>query len=171
MPDPLARAPLVARCVIPTAAGPMTALATERGLSALLFKGDRHHPDHHEAVPDTPGHPHLQAARQWLARYWEGGNPSWTGLHLDWQGTAFQAAVWRALLDIPLGQTCSYGDLAARLQPPSAPRATGGAIGRNPLAVLVPCHRVVGADGALTGYASGLAIKQLLLRHEGVLPR
>jgi methylated-DNA-[protein]-cysteine S-methyltransferase len=148
------------RVGVAAAASPSTATAAAAAAGIGVVRVRVHSP-----------HPHLRAARQWLDSYWSGGNPSSTALQLDWQGTAFQATVWRALLGIPLGQTCSYGDLAARLQPPSAPRATGGAIGRNPLAVLVPCHRVVGADGSLTGYASGLAIKQLLLRHEGVLPR
>jgi methylated-DNA-[protein]-cysteine S-methyltransferase len=88
---------------------------------------------------------------------------------LDLHGTAFQRAVWQALLDIPFGQTRSYADIARAVGVPAAPRAAGGAIGRNPVAVLVPCHRVVGRQGALTGYASGLPLKVQLLRHEGVL--
>jgi methylated-DNA-[protein]-cysteine S-methyltransferase len=87
-------------------------------------------------------------------------------------GTAFQQQVWQALLDIPFGETRSYGQIAAQLGKSSASRAVGMACGRNPIAVLIPCHRVVGSTGALTGYAGGIAFKQALLRHEGVvLPR
>lgn len=83
-------------------------------------------------------------------------------------GTPFQHAVWQALCDIPYGQTRSYGELAAALGKPSASRAVGAANGRNPLSVIVPCHRVIGKDGRLTGYAGGLGIKQALLQLEGI---
>ena len=82
-------------------------------------------------------------------------------------GTAFQQQVWRALCEIPLGETTSYGQLAAALGRPSAARAVGGAVGKNPLSVVIPCHRVMGAAGALTGYAGGVARKQQLLKLEG----
>lgn len=81
-------------------------------------------------------------------------------------GTAFQQAVWRALLDIPYGQTTHYGEIARRIGRPEAVRAVGGAVGRNPLSILVPCHRVIGAGGALTGYSGGLDRKIALLRLE-----
>ena len=81
-------------------------------------------------------------------------------------GTPFQRAVWGALLTIPFGHTCSYGQLAQQLGQPTAGRAVGAANGRNPIAVIVPCHRVIGANGTLTGYAGGLAIKEWLLTHE-----
>lgn len=83
-------------------------------------------------------------------------------------GTAFQTRVWQQLADIPFGSTCSYGELANRLTPPSSARAVGGAVGRNPLLILLPCHRVMGADGSLTGFSSGLQRKTWLLAHEGV---
>ena len=81
-------------------------------------------------------------------------------------GAAFQRDVWRALCGIPFGATCGYGELAARLGRPSAARAVGAANGKNPIAIVVPCHRVIGKDGTLTGYAGGMAIKQWLLDHE-----
>lgn len=84
-------------------------------------------------------------------------------------GTPFQLVVWQALCDIPYGQTRSYGELAAALGKPSASRAVGAANGRNPLSIIVPCHRVIGKDGSLTGYAGGLGIKQALLQREGSL--
>lgn len=100
------------------------------------------------------------------------GNPALSLPPLRPLGTAFQQQVWLALLDIPFGETRSYGQIAACLGKPAASRAVGMACGRNPIAVLVPCHRVVGSTGALTGYAGGIDFKQALLRHEGVvLPR
>ena len=87
-------------------------------------------------------------------------------LPLAARGTAFQCAVWQALLDIPAGRTASYGEVARAAGFPGSARATGAAIGRNPIAIVVPCHRVIGADGSLTGYASGLDRKRWLLVHE-----
>jgi len=84
------------------------------------------------------------------------------------RGTAFEQAVWNALLDIPYGKTSTYGAIANQIGNPKAVRAVGGAIGRNPLSIVVPCHRVIGASGKLTGYAGGLDRKVFLLRHEGV---
>ncbi len=84
--------------------------------------------------------------------------------------SVLKQAVWQALLALPRGQTCTYGELSQRIGRPSAVRATGGAIGRNPLSVIVPCHRVIGQGGALTGYAAGLARKRALLQLEGALP-
>ena len=84
-------------------------------------------------------------------------------------GTLFQRAVWQVLLKIPQGRTWTYGEVAASVGHGAVPRATGTAIGRNPVAVLVPCHRVIGANGSLTGYAGGLPLKERLLQHEGVL--
>jgi methylated-DNA-[protein]-cysteine S-methyltransferase len=83
-------------------------------------------------------------------------------------GTAFQQAVWQALLTIPLGSTQSYGDLARRLDNPKAVRAVGAAVGRNPVSIILPCHRILGAGGQLTGYAGGLWRKQALLKLEGL---
>lgn len=88
-------------------------------------------------------------------------------LRLAPQGTAFQQAVWRALLEIPYGQTSSYGQLARCIARPKAVRAVGAANGANPIAVIIPCHRVIGSDGSLTGFGGGLARKELLLRLEG----
>lgn len=90
-------------------------------------------------------------------------------LHLS--GTAFQNSVWRYLADIPFGDTRSYGQIAAELGRPKASRAVGAANGNNPLPVILPCHRVLGADGSLTGFGGGIPVKEFLLRHEGVLPR
>jgi len=95
-----------------------------------------------------------------------------TLLQLDLRaGTAFQQAVWQALLRIPTGRTSSYGGIALQLSNPKAVRAVGAAVGRNPVSIIVPCHRVLGADGSLTGYAGGLLRKTHLLTLEGALPR
>ena len=140
------------------------ALRAEGGcLTGLYLPGQRHAPAIPPALPDTPGDPSLRAAARWLEAYFAGRRPEIT-VPLAPAGTPFQQAVWQALTEIPYGETVSYGALAARLS--SAPRAVGGAVGRNPISILIPCHRVVGADGRLTGYAGGLAAKEALLRLE-----
>ena len=90
-------------------------------------------------------------------------------MHLDMRGTDFQLAVWDEILRIPYGSTVSYADIAKRLHLPKAYQAVGSAVGHNPLPVVVPCHRVLGSDGSLTGYVGGINTKQWLLRHEGAL--
>ncbi len=97
---------------------------------------------------------------------WFAGERTGFDLPLRPRGTPFQRDVWEALREIPYGETRSYGQIAARLRAPSAVRAVGAANGRNPLAIIVPCHRVIGASGALTGYAGGLERKRWLLAHE-----
>lgn len=163
------RAPFVARARLDTPIAPMTALATADGLAALLFDTDRHHAGDWSDVPLDDGNADLAATRDWLARYWAGEDPAVDGIRLDLHGSLFQRAVWQMLLRIPQGSTWTYGTVAARVGQGAVPRATGTAIGRNPVAVMVPCHRVIGADGSLTGYAGGLDLKEQLLRHEGAL--
>ena len=107
----------------------------------------------------------LRQARRQLREYFDGGRRAFD-LPLAPAGTDFQRRVWRELGRIPYGETLSYGDLARRVGRPGASRAVGAANGRNPLAVVVPCHRVIGADGALTGYGGGLPVKQALLALE-----
>jgi len=115
----------------------------------------------------------VDATQRWLAAaaaelegYWEGRCPARFRVPLDLQGTAFQRDVWQALLRIEAGATRSYGDIARELGVPSASRAVGSAVGRNPVSIIVPCHRVVASSGALTGYAGGLDRKTSLLRIE-----
>jgi methylated-DNA-[protein]-cysteine S-methyltransferase len=126
-------------------------------------------PDHKGApIPDgapRPEHPVLAAARRQLGAYFAGERREFD-LPVEATGTAFQQAVWAALGQIPFGATSTYAALAAALGQPTAVRAVGAANGRNPLSILVPCHRVIGADGALTGYAGGVAAKRWLLDHE-----
>jgi len=90
-------------------------------------------------------------------------------IHLDLKGTPFQLAAWNAVLHIPYGTTVSYRDLAREMGTPKAYQAVGAAVGQNPVPLIVPCHRVLGSDGSLTGYAAGIGTKQWLLRHEGAL--
>jgi methylated-DNA-[protein]-cysteine S-methyltransferase len=146
--------------------GTMTVAATEQGLAGLWFEGQRHEPDH-SAWPEQADHPVLRQAMRQLDDYFA-GRPAVFDLPLDLaRGTSFQQAVWQALLAIPRGATTSYGGLCRELGQPSAMRAVGAAVGRNPISIVVPCHRVLGADGSLTGYAGGLERKRALLRLEG----
>ena len=112
------------------------------------------------------GDPVLDEAKRQLAQYFAGERKAFD-LPLTLHGTAFEMAVWQQLRDIPFGKIMSYGELAERLGKPSASRAVGGACARNPLLVVVPCHRVVAALGKLTGFAAGMAAKRTLLAHEG----
>jgi len=176
--------PLAAQAVLDSPIGPLTALATDRGIAGLWFDNQMHHPGALDA-PHDDSDAHVVAMRRWLDAYWAGHDPSWQEVPLDLHGSAFQRAVWRALLDIPFGRTRSYGEIAASIVAGAAPRANGAtaaranvataaravgsAVGRNPVSILVPCHRVIGADGSLTGYAGGLPRKEHLLQHEGVL--
>jgi methylated-DNA-[protein]-cysteine S-methyltransferase len=147
--------------------GPITLARSQRGLSGLWFEGQAHHPGPLAAPQDEGQDPVLAAASAALLLACEGRWSRQALPPLDPKGTAFQRAVWQALLEIPSGQLQSYGALALRLGRPSAARAVGAAVGRNPISVLIPCHRVVGARGALTGYAGGLQRKQALLNREG----
>jgi methylated-DNA-[protein]-cysteine S-methyltransferase len=110
----------------------------------------------------------FRSLRRWLDEYALGRQPS-VRLKLRLEGTPFQRSVWAALSEIPFGRVTTYGALAERLDRPTSARAVGRAVGSNPVWVVAPCHRVVGAKGALTGYAGGLERKAALLRHEGVL--
>jgi len=109
----------------------------------------------------------LSATVRQLNEYFEGTRREFD-LPLRLQGTTFQTRVWRELTEIPYGETWSYGQLARRIDKPSASRAVGLANGRNPISILVPCHRVIGADGSLTGYGGGIERKRWLLVHEGL---
>lgn len=142
--------------------------ATDQGLAGVWFEDQKHFPDL-SRVPAQPGHPTLVAAARQLQQYFAGQRKVFE-LPLDLRaGTAFQQSVWQALLRIPAGTTASYGALSQQIERPRAVRALGAAVGRNPVSVIVPCHRVLGADGSLTGYAGGLHRKTALLQLEGVL--
>lgn len=152
---------------VPSPLGPLLLAAGVQGLAGVWFENQRHRPDP-KNWPEDPHHPVLQRAVAQLDAYFTGELQRFD-LPLDLgRGTPFQQAVWRALIDLAPGQTTRYGDLARGLGRPRAARAVGAAVGRNPLSIVVPCHRVLGAAGALTGYAGGLERKQALLRLEGL---
>lgn len=146
----------------PSPLGPLRLVAGAQGLVAVLW------PDDDPArVPQVRGAVAgrmlvLDEARRQLAEYFSGARRVFD-LPLDMRGTDFQQQVWRGLLDIPYGQTRSYAALAAAIDRPKATRAVGAANGRNPLSIVVPCHRVIGGNGQLTGFAGGLAAKRFLL--------
>jgi methylated-DNA-[protein]-cysteine S-methyltransferase len=178
---------LVAQATFESPLGTLIAAATERGLAGLWFVDQQHHPGTLLAPVDPEQRWIAQVAAE-LAAYWayqvavDGAveaSPRAAGaappppafkVALDPQGTSFQRAVWQALLTIPFGSTTTYGAIAAQAGSPAAVRAAGAAIGRNPVGIVIPCHRVIGRDGSLTGYAGGLDRKRHLLEIEGVLP-
>ncbi|HKU80606.1 MAG TPA: methylated-DNA--[protein]-cysteine S-methyltransferase [Candidatus Tumulicola sp.] len=119
---------------------------------------------------EDPDHPLLRRAARQLTEYFDGTRKTFE-LDLEFHGTTFQKRVWNELLAIPYGETRSYGEIALRLGNPNATRAVGAANGRNPLPIVAPCHRVIGASGALTGFGGGLELKARLLDFErGALP-
>jgi len=139
--------------------GPLTAAADNDGLRWLLFTHNRHEPDREAWQRDAT--PFIELRRQ-LAAYFSGELRGFD-LPLAATGTPFQHAVWSGLRAIPYGDTRSYRDLAHAIGNPKAVRAVGLANGRNPLPIIVPCHRVIGADGSMTGFGGGIAIKRFLL--------
>ena len=144
--------------------GTLLLARTADGLAGAWFENQKHHPAPIEA-PERSDDALLRRAAKELDAYFEGSGGSFD-VPLDLHGTPFQRAVWSELLKLERGATCSYGEIAGRLGAPSAGRAVGAAVGRNPVSVIVPCHRVVGSDGSLTGYAGGLERKTALLRLE-----
>ena len=156
---------LVAQARFDSPLGPLTAAATDKGLAGLWFDGQAHHPGLLVA-PENPRDPVLMLARRELNAYWKDAAAKFA-VPLDLQGTDFQRKVWRALRNIKRGTTSTYAAIATRAGSPAAVRAAGAAIGRNPVSIIVPCHRVLGRDGSLTGYAGGLERKRSLLEREG----
>jgi methylated-DNA-[protein]-cysteine S-methyltransferase len=145
--------------------GTILLAATDRGLCGLYFHDQRYLPEERAAWRRDDNA--FAGIRDHLAAYFAGAPAASLGTPLEpLAGTGFQRAVWKALQQIPLGQTWTYAQLAAHLGKSAAVRAVGAAVGRNPLSILVPCHRVIGSGGALTGYAGGLERKRWLLAHE-----
>lgn len=165
--------PALVQATVSTPLGDMRLATSANGLVGAWFvAGQRHLPpdDDTSVWPLAPDHPVLRAAAEQLTAYFRSERRAFD-VPLDlFSGTPFQQAVWHTLLGIAPGHTLSYGEVARRIQRPSAVRAVGAAIGRNPLSIIVPCHRVVGAGGALTGYAGGLDRKAALLRLESGTP-
>ncbi|MCS4246529.1 MULTISPECIES: methylated-DNA--[protein]-cysteine S-methyltransferase [unclassified Pseudomonas] len=152
--------------LMPSPVGQLTLVARDGKLNAILWEKDRPNRvrlgDLHE-VNDSPVL--LETQRQ-LKEYFAGTRNHFE-LELDFTGTDFQKQVWQALLTIPFGETRSYSDIARQIGNPKAVRAVGAANGRNPISIIAPCHRVIGASGELTGFAGGLEAKQYLLALEG----
>lgn len=149
--------------------GPLLLAASDAGMHAIEFHESRH-PARRGDDWLEGSHPLLRRAQAQLEEYFQGRRHGFD-LPLAPRGTDFQQTVWRALATIPYGQTASYAQLAERIGRPTASRAVGAANGRNPLPIVLPCHRVIGADGSLTGFGGGLPTKRFLLELEGALPR
>jgi methylated-DNA-[protein]-cysteine S-methyltransferase len=156
------------RTTVTSPLGQLTLAAHDQALVGVWFDFQEHLPAMaHWRVDDQ--HPVLRQAAQELQEYFAGQRRTF-GVPLDLgYGTDFQQRVWRSLLAIAAGTTSTYGAISLAIGNPSAVRAVGGAIGRNPIGIIVPCHRIIGANGALTGYAGGLERKVALLRLEGAL--
>ncbi len=153
--------------IIDSPVGKLTLVATDDGLAGILW--EREGPAGLSLkldVQDDDRHPVLLEAERQLGEYFAGRRKTFD-LKLDVEGTPFQRAVWDALQTIPFGETRSYGDIARQIGNPAAVRATGAANGRNPVPIVVPCHRVIGSTGKLTGFGGGLDVKARLLELEG----
>jgi len=160
--------------LIPSEVGHLSALVTDKGLCGLEFdRPNRQAMLQHRISKWFPssevaesGHPLLEKVKAWMEHYFAGRFRKLETLPFDLRGTDFERQVWDLLLDIPLGSTMTYGELARKLNRPNGARAVGLAVGRNPVGIIVPCHRVVGSNGSLTGYGGGLDRKRWLLGHE-----
>lgn len=159
--------PDLVRTVVASPVGALTLVAGERGLRAILWENEDPRRVRLPATHEDAAHPVLRAAARQLGDYFAGRLRTFD-LPLDFRGTDFQTRVWAELLRIPFGETRSYGQIARALGDPNLMRAVGAANGRNPISIVAPCHRVVGAAGQLTGFAGGLAAKRYLLGLEGV---
>ncbi len=149
---------------IPSPVGPLKLVGHDGGLAAILWENDNPRRVRLGPLAEEPGHDLLVAAEQELSEYFRGERRAFAG-------TPFQVKVWQALLPIPYGETRSYGAFARQIGQPSAMRAVSAANGRNPISIMASCHRVVGASGALTGFAGGLEAKRILLELEaGAVP-
>ena len=153
-----------AQTTIGTPLGRLLLVRTAKGLAGAWFEGQKHHPGAF-AAPEAPNDKLLQRAGRELREFFAGKRERFD-VPLDLQGTPFQRSVWQRLLRIAAGTTRSYGEIAKEVGAAKAVRAVGGAVGRNPVSVIVPCHRVVGSNGSLTGYAGGLDRKRKLLELE-----
>jgi methylated-DNA-[protein]-cysteine S-methyltransferase len=148
--------------------GMLKLVAGSDGLAAILWENERPKRVPLGQLDEDLAHPILQKAETQLGEYFSGARREFS-VPLDLRGTEFQKKVWRALLTVPFGQTRSYGEIARQIGNPNGSRAVGAANGRNPVSIIVPCHRAIGANGSLTGFAGGLETKRFLLalEHDG----
>ena len=152
-------------CILKQPQGDLLLVASETEMIGLYFDGRPHVPRARSAWTFNPQHPVLRQAKKQLEEFFAGKRIRFS-LPLKLRGTAFQERVWREIARIPYGQTISYSELARQAGNPRATRATGMNTGRNPIGIVIPCHRVIGKDGSITGYAGGLEWKQRLLNLE-----
>lgn len=150
---------------MPSPVGRLKLIASDTGLAAVLWENDPAGRVRLSPVTENDNHPVLVETEKQLQLYFS-GNLTQFSLPLDPKGTDFQKQVWNALLTIPFGETRSYGQIAQQIGNPKAVRAVGAANGKNPLSIIAPCHRVIGANGSLTGFAGGLDVKDYLLTLE-----
>ena len=148
--------------------GELTLASDGNFLTGLWIQGQKHFAQNHSDPVHDPDLPIFQEVSYWLDRYFAGDPLSTDCLPIKTDGSPFQQKVWAILRMIPHGQTMTYGQIAMALNCPGASQAVGAAVGRNPISILIPCHRVLGSGKKLTGYAGGLAAKAWLLKHEGV---
>lgn len=158
--------PQFARTRLTTPFGELTVVASDAGVRYVMFENDAHPKSFaNMSIVDDASHHVAAATAQQLNEYIAGDRTGFD-VPLDLVGTEFQVQAWRALADIPFGSTATYAQQAASIGRPTATRAIGAANGRNPVVVVLPCHRVIGADGSLTGFGGGLPVKKWLLEHE-----
>jgi len=155
----------LAHASFPSPVGDLTLVASDTGLVAILWQDDDPARVRLAASQERSDHPILLTTQAQLNDYFAAALRSFT-VPLDFRGTPFQQMVWAALRTIPFGETRSYGDIAHAIGRPTTSRAVGAANGRNPISIIAPCHRVVGANGALTGFAGGVETKRWLLDFE-----
>jgi methylated-DNA-[protein]-cysteine S-methyltransferase len=151
---------------VPSPLGDLKVVASDRGLTAILWPNDDPKRVRLGDLVECPGHPILRHAEQQLQGYFVGTREAFE-IDLDFVGTPFQKRVWEQLLAIPFGETRSYAQIAGAIGNAKAVRAVGAATGKNPISIVAPCHRVIGSDGSMTGFAGGVKAKRTLLSHEG----
>lgn len=151
--------------VMPSPVGALTLIASDLGLTAILWQDDNPNRVRLPDMQENPAHPVLVETERQLNEYFAGTRTTFT-MTLDFVGTEFQKKVWQALVAIPFGETRSYADIAREIGNPKAVRAVGAANGKNPISIIAPCHRVIGSNGKLTGFAGGLEVKAFLLKIE-----
>ena len=156
--------------IIESPVGKLKLVASDKGLVAILWGNDKPRRVHLSELVENKQHPVLLKTERQLAEYFAGKRKEFS-ITLDMRGTRFQNDVWDALLAIPFGETRTYGQLAKQLGKPQASRAVGAANGKNPVSIIVPCHRVIGSSGKLTGFAGGLETKAHLLSLEEKGPK
>ena len=151
--------------LLPSPVGELTLIASDNGLAAVLWENENPRRVRAMAPQENPFHPVLLETERQLTEYFAGQRRRFT-VKLDFVGTEFQKKVWAALMAIPFGETRSYAEIARQIGHPAAVRAVGAANGKNPISIIAPCHRVIGSNGKLTGFAGGLTAKALLLKIE-----